>query len=196
MYLISTTKNTHGLLTFDHDRAPGSDLFFEGTDLAGIRFELVYHLKRRTDAKRFSKFHLIHSNGPELVSKAFREILEKIAPDDVEFFEPRIMYGCETIEGFSAINVKARVRCVDLETSEYRQTNFDPVSPVYSFSYIRLLEQSPATTALARCEEQPAYMVAGEHLKSACLDAGLQGLMFCRAIDMTYGDRSDCQRCG
>ncbi len=47
MYLITTVKNTHGLLKFDHDNSPGSDIFFEGTDLSKISFNLSYEVKKK-----------------------------------------------------------------------------------------------------------------------------------------------------
>jgi hypothetical protein len=194
MYLLTTVKNTHGLLTFDHDYAPGSDLFLDGTDLSGIRFDLRYELARKANPKRICAAHLIHSNGPELVSDKLRSIIEEIAPDSVNFFEPRITCGSEIIKGFSAINVKEKLPCIDLQASEYRQTNFDPAQPTYSFSYLKLLDKLSVEAEIGRCAEQPAYIVVGDMLKAACLREGIGGLMFCRAIDMTYGDRSDCEK--
>lgn len=192
MYLISTTKNTNGLLSFDHDRGTGSELFLE-TDLSGISFDLRYELKKESNIKKIKSLHLIHSNGPDLVSNRFRLVIEEVAPNQVNFFPVHIACGNEIIEGFSAINMKSSIQCIDLQASEYRKTNFDPINPAYSFLYIKLLDQKTSDFDIGRCEEQPTYIAASDKLKNACLNYNINGLMFCRAIDNTYANRTECQ---
>lgn len=194
MYLLTTVKNTNGLLSFDHDRAQGYDLFYEGTDLCAVQFDLRYEVKRKAGVKQLRTFHLIQSDGPELISNHLRAVIEKFAPNDVNFFEAQIFCGGEQIEGFSAINVKSKIPCMDLEASEYRITNFDPVAPTYFFSYLKLDKNTASEAEVYRCAEHPGYIVFGETLKAACMEEGIKGLMFCRAIDMTYENRSDCAK--
>lgn len=194
MYLLTTTENTYNHISFDHDNAPGYDLFFEGTDLSGIQFDLRYELKKKSSVKKLLNLHLIQSTGPELVSNRLRSIIEEVAPQGIDFFEPRINCGDEIIKGFSAINVHAKLPCIDLQVSEYRQTNFDPTNPTYLFSYMKLLEDSQQNADVFRCFEQHRYLVISERVKNKLEENSLKGLIFCRAIDMTYGNRSECEK--
>jgi hypothetical protein len=194
MFLLTTVKNTYNLLSFDHDNAPGYDLFFEGTDLSGIDFDLRYELKKKSSMKQLAKTHLIQSTGPELISNQLRSIIEETAPGTVDFFEPRITCGAEEVKGFSAINVRSKLQCMDLTKSEYRQTNFDSSNPSYLFSYMKLLDDQQYNAEIFRCAEQHRYLVISENIKIACKNNSISGLMFCRAIDLTYEDRTECEK--
>ena len=142
MYLITTTTNTHGLLKFDHDHSPGSDLFREGTVLATISFDLCYEVKKKKDIDKIKRLHLIHTTGPELISDAFRSVIESAAPGVAEFFNVRILCDGKLVPGFSAINLPIKLACIDIQQREYRQTNFDPSAPTFSFSYMKLMDIS------------------------------------------------------
>src|SRR5258708_21742697 len=81
-----------------------------------------------------------------------------------------------------------------MEKSEYRQTNFDPNDPKYMFFYTVFLEQTDPEAQVARCTEQSTLLIVGEKIKNACSENKLAGLVFYRAHDMTYNNRTVCEK--
>lgn len=194
IYIISNEKNSYELLTYDHDSSPDYSLFFEGTKLDGLGAPLNYQVNKKSDIQKLKQFHLIRSTGPDLVSDSLRKVIEQIAPSEVEFLDVCIRYKDEPINGFSCINPLEKIPCVDMEQSEYKQTNFDPANPDFSFYYTLLLPEFPSSMQIARCAEQPTLIVGGEKVKAACIAANLKGLTFCRAVDLTPHNRTACER--
>ncbi|WP_143331043.1 imm11 family protein [Burkholderia aenigmatica] len=192
-YLFSPTKATHGILSYDHKNSVDYSLFIEGMSLKGISSPLIFHVKKESDLKRLLKSNLIRSTGPDLVSQRLREVLEELAPLDVEFIDVSIDYVGQSIEGFSCINPIWKISCVDLDASEYELANFDPNNPEYTFQYMVLRDKIEPPVQIARCAEQPRKLVVGDMIKDACVAKKITGLDFCRAEDMTYKDRTICE---
>lgn len=193
IYLASPSINTYGMVEYDHELSAPYDLFFEGTSLAGMALDLRYTVKKKGDIGKLAKAHLVESTGPDLVSDALRALIERVAPGQAEFFDAHIAFKDRAIPGFSVMNPVAKVSCVDLEKSEYQQTNFDPHNPTYMFLYTVLFDAIGNDRDIVRCQEAPRGIVVSEALKTACFDAKLAGLLFYRAVDMTYANRSICE---
>lgn len=189
MYSLSERKNSYGIVKFDHDCFDYS-LFDEPASLKGrINKPLIYTIAKQTNVKKISGFHLIESTGPELVSNALRQVIEHIAPREVEFFDVDISFEGERIEGFNCIHPLRVIEAMDMDKSEYEVCAFDPNNPDYTFSYLVLKDEIEWEPSFARCQEFPPWLLVNEEIKKACFAAKLKGLVFSRAIDMTHGDR-------
>jgi hypothetical protein len=186
--------NTFDMVEYDHKLSAPYDLFFEGTSLAGMALDLRYTVKKKSDVDKLAKAHLVYSTGPDLVSDALRAVIERVAPAQAEFFDIRMSFKDSDIRGFSAMNLLHKEPCVDLEKSEYRVTNFDPHNPEYRFLYTVFRDSFESDLDIVRCQEKPSSIVVSDALKTACFDEKLHGLEFYRAVDMTHGDRSICER--
>ena len=186
--------NTFDMVEYDHKLSAPYDLFFEGTSLAGMALDLRYTLKKKSDVDKIAKAHLVYSTGPDLVSDALRAVIERVAPAQAEFFDIRMSFKDSEIRGFSAMNLVHKESCVDLEKSEYRVTNFDPHNPEYRFLYTVFRDSFESDLDIVRCQEKPSSIVVSDALKTACFDEKLHGLEFYRAVDMTHGDRSICEK--
>ena len=182
------------MVEYDHEHSAPYDLFFEGMSLAGIALDLRYTVKRKGDADKLAKAHLVNSTGPDLVSDALRAVIERVAPAQAQFFDVCLSFGDSEILGFSAMNLTHMVSCIDMEKSEYRVTNFDPHNPTYMFLYTVLSDSFESDLDIVRCEEERRAIVVNDALKTACVDAKLRGLLFCRAVDMTYGNHTICEK--
>ncbi|MBF5012707.1 imm11 family protein [Burkholderia pseudomultivorans] len=193
IYFVAPTKATHGILSYDHAKSVDYSLFLEGVSLRSITAPMVFNVKKDSDLKKLSKLHFIRSTGPDLVSRHLREVIESVAPSEVEFFDASIEFGDQKIGGFSCLNALWKLPCIDMEASEYELANFDPNSPEYTFQYLVLRDRTDPPVQVARCEEQPRKLVVGDAIKAACISNGLTGLDFCRAEDLTYKDRTICE---
>ena len=194
IYLVSTSMNTFGMVEYDHQTSAPYDIFFEGTSLAGMALDLRYTVKKKSDVDKIAKTHLVQTTGPDLVSDALRAVIERVAPAQAEFFDIRMSFKDSEIPGFSAMNLTHKVGCVDLEKSEYDVTNFDPNNPAYMFFYTALRDSFESDLDIVRCQEKSTSIVVNDKLKAACFDAKLHGLEFYRAVDMTHGDRTICEK--
>ena len=92
------------------------------------------------------------------------------------------------------MNLVHKVSCVDLEKSEYRVTNFDPHDPEYRFLYTVFRDAFESDLDIVRCQEKSTSIVVSDTLKAAFFDAKLHGLEFYRAMDMTHGNRTICEK--
>lgn len=192
IYFMSNSKNTSSLLTYEHDKSEDYRQFFAGNALYGSN-GLHFAVSKESAIKQLHKHHIVTSTGPILYSNQLRDVLLRIAPTEVEFFDAEIHFRDQRIEGFSVINPLFRLRCVDLEKSECQQTNFDTNNPKYSFDYEVLLDEMPEGAHLAICHEHHRQVVVSQVIKEACRAARLKGLQFCRSLDMTPADRSECE---
>ena len=111
---------------------------------------------------------------------------------DIQFFDVDLFCGKEKVEGFYAMNLPHRMKCVDLENSEFRLMNFDRNNPEYMFYYMKLRENifNDDNADIVRCEEMHRSIVVNEKIKKALFEAGLKGLQFSNSIDITPKERT------
>lgn len=89
-YIISSITNTFNLLEYCHNTSVDYTLFREGISLKGNCFQINYKAKNKASLNKIKKNHILFTTGIELVSSELREVLEKIAPTEVEFFDANI----------------------------------------------------------------------------------------------------------
>ncbi|EPC7690630.1 imm11 family protein [Providencia stuartii] len=192
-YIISSITNTFNLLEYCHNTSVDYTLFREGISLKGNCFQINYKAKNKASLNKIKKNHILFTTGIELVSSELREVLEKIAPTEVEFFDANIFFGNYVLHSYSAINVLTKINCFDMEKSEFTLTNFAPHNPQYAFLYTVLLDEIPYSFDIVRSEETPNTIVVSDKLKIAIINAGLKNIEFCKSIDLTPKNRSSCE---
>lgn len=191
IYLVSQKISTFGMLEYSSGKVLGRDDFWQGISHKAFEGTLHYRLKKRSDAAKLARWHIIESAaGPLLVSSKFRAAIEREAPGDAEFLRTEIRCDDAISTDFYAMNLLNQVACVNMEKSEFGQINFDPSDPRYTFSYIVMNVDWDSSAIIASCTEQRNRFAVRESLKDACFRDDLQGLIFYQALDMTYGDRS------
>lgn len=193
LHALLPKDNTFNMLSYSHETSSDHSLFNEGISLKNIDLKLEYKASSAASLKKIKKQNLLLSSGPELVSQQLREILENLAPTEVEFFDAKVSFGDITLHEYSAINILQKRPCCNMDKSEYEITNFDPNSPIYMFFYTVLKDTLPKNINIARCTEQPTLIIINNKLKEHCIDKKLKNISFCKEIDITYKDRSICE---
>jgi len=117
-YVISIDKNTYNMVDYLHGASTDYTLFNEGISLQGLNLNLIYQVKNKSSFNKLKKLHMISTTGPELVSRELRSVLECIAPTDVEFFDAKVIYEDEQLDGFSAINPIIKENCCNMDISD------------------------------------------------------------------------------
>ncbi len=191
-YIISTTKNTNNLVTYNNEISIDYKEFLQGKTFLETELPLFYTVQKKADLNKVKKALILESSGPELISKRLKEILE-VNTKNVQFFEVELYCEEEKIEGFYAINLPYKINCVNLEDSEYRLTNFDPNNPNYMFYYMKLKEDifsNDSNYDIVRCKEMHRTIIISEKMKQILYEANLKGLQFSDSIDITPQERT------
>ena len=194
-YILTTTANTNGWVVYENDISIDYKEFFKGELLPSEELPLFYNIPKKSNLKKIKSAVLLESAGPELVCKRLKDVLEWLT-GDIQFFDVDLFCGNEKVEGFYAINLPRRMKCVDLENSEFRLMNFDRNNPDYMFYYMKLRRNlfDNNKTDIVRCEEMHRSIVVSEKIKTALFAAGLKGLQFSDSIDMTPKERTIYER--
>lgn len=191
-YIISTTRNTYNWIAYNNDISIDYKEFLRGRLFSEKELPLYFTVQKKSDLNKVKKALILNSSGPELISKRLKEVLEANT-ENIQFFEVELYCGEEKIEGFYALNLPYKINCVDLETSEFQLTNFDPNNPEYMFYYMKLEEdifEDDSNYDLVRCKEMARYIIVSERMKNILFEANLKGLQFSDSIDITYQDRT------
>ncbi len=191
MYFLDTKCDLYGVVEYDYKRSLDYSLFSMGISLQGIDGNIFYNIKKRNFFESVKSQHFIKGLGPALVSKRFREVIELSAPGEVEFFKAILLLDSKEIEGFYVINSPAKINCCDMDKSEWKLTNFDPLEPEYMFYYRVVLDGALEGANFVRCAQSNTFVVS-EKIKDICINFGLTGIQFCTSIDLTHADRTIC----
>ncbi|CTU18718.1 imm11 family protein [Escherichia coli] len=177
---------------YDHKTSIDYTVFNEGVSITGIDINIKYTSNNKNDLKRLEKCNIIETTGPTLINNKIRHVFEKYASNAVEFFDVDINDDIDLSRKFCAINLLWVLPCCDMEKSEFTLSNFDLANPNYMFMYKVLKNDINREVDIFRCKEQHTEIVVSEGVKQACMDAGIKGLRFCTAIDLTPKNRSEC----
>lgn len=194
-YVLTTTANTNGWVVYENDISIDYKEFFKGELLPSEELPLFYNIPKRSNLKKIKSAVLLESAGPELVCKRLRDVLESLT-GDIQFFDVDLFCGDEKVEGFYAMNLPCRMKCVDLENSEFRLMNFDRNNPDYMFYYMKLRKNifNDNNAYVVRCEEMHRSIVVSENVKIALFETGLKGLQFSDSVDITPQERTIYER--
>lgn len=194
-YVLTTTANTNGWVVYENDISIDYKEFFKGELLPSEELTLFYKIPKRSNLKKIKSAVLLESAGPELVCKRLKDVLESLT-GDIQFFDVDLFCGDEKVEGFYAMNLPHRMKCVDLENSEFRLMNFDRNNPDYMFYYMKLRKNifNDNNAYVVRCEEMHRSIVVSENVKITLFETGLKGLQFSDSVDITPQERSIYER--
>ena len=191
IYLVSDKVSSFGWLNYSDNNVLDADDFYQGYRVGNSGAVVQFQLSAKCSVKKLNARHVIYSvAGPILVSGAFREIIERHASDGVEFLPVAIEADSPGISEFWALNPLRIEECVDMDRSEFRQTNFDMSNPCYSFDYMVMRDAWEYDAQIVICAEARNRWVVSQSIAEACVQANLKGLVFYSALDMTYGDRT------
>ena len=182
-------------MVYENDISIDYKEFFKGELLPSEELPLFYNIPKRSNLKKVKSAVLLESAGPELVCKRLKDVLESLT-GDIQFFDVDLFCGDEKVEGFYAMNLPRRMKCVDLENSEFRLMNFDRNNPDYMFYYMKLRKNifNNNNAYVVRCEEMHRSIVVSENVKIALFETGLKGLQFSDSVDITPQERSIYER--
>lgn len=154
-----------------------------------------YSIKVNDEYSELGKFRdrlsvYVHHSVPLLVvSEAAQQLLNEVAPDQVEFYPLTLNFGKEAVSDFKIVNVLHKIDCVNYEESEIDFEFYDDndvgEGPIYTIDSLVLDESiipRPLNIFLLGRNDD-SIIIIHERLKEMIKERGLSGFLFCKLED-------------
>lgn len=136
---------------------------------------IIFDLKiTMQEALRFDQ--IINDSSCLLVNQKIADILMKLAPEEVQFFDTEIRCKDGILTNYKLVNITQVVKGVDYEKSLYtKMVNIDAIS---GFMRLNLVKNCMNGYKIARLEESHGHILATEKIKQTFEAARVTGLRF------------------
>ena len=124
---------------------------------------------------------LPNSGSAPLVNERIKNILETIAPNDVQFFPAKLICSDGELNGYYFLNVTHTIHGIDHEQSIY--TKMKTYDGIGAIDYLTYKPNCMGTHDLARDEEYKVNLLVTEKIKSIFEQEGITGVWFVRPED-------------
>ncbi|CAM4483515.1 MAG: hypothetical protein LEGION0403_FIIPPAGN_02868 [Legionella sp.] len=144
---------------------------------------------RKLDLKEFSPMPVVHfkipqnralkfdclvnSAGIPLVNERIQDILEEIAPNEVQFFPAKVICSDGELAGYTFLNVTVEIEGIDHEKTVYDQSG-------YGFHYLTYKKGCLGEHPLTRDKEYHSNLLVSEKLKIIFDQAKITGVWLVR----------------
>lgn len=176
IYLWEVPETTLNKDIGEYDRTHSPDRFLlrTGRKLDLMEFSTIPVVHFEIPKKRVLKFDCLDNNTRiPLINEKIIDILEEESPKEVQFFPAKIICSDGELDGYSFLNVTAKVLGIDHEKSIY--TNIETIDPltkkrivldaISGFTYLTYKPGCMGKHLLARDEEYLGNLLISEKLK-------------------------------
>jgi len=119
---------------------------------------------------------LINNSGSPLVNQKIREILLRLAPEDVQFFPAKVICSDGALEGYFMVNIVPRLKGVDHLSSVYSTLDLpDGAKMMASIKRLVLKEEFMEGHHLVR-EGETFHIVVSQQIYDAFKSAKIKGV--------------------
>lgn len=144
---------------YDTDRSPDRFLLIESRMLSSEEFSAVPVVNFEIPKARALKFDcLVNNTRVPLINERVQEILEEIAPNEVQFFPARVICVDGELEGYSFLNVTVEIEGIDKEKTIWTKS-------MCGFHYLTYKKGCMGAHPLARDKEYHSNLLVSEKLK-------------------------------
>lgn len=182
LYLWTLPENCPNkfIAVYDRETSPNRFLFKRGIKLVGeeANKRITFHVKIRKN--EISKYDCIPNNANSpLIDQKIVDVLCKIAPDEIQFFDTDIQCKDGILTDYKLLNIIHNIKGIDHEKSIY--TTMAPLdSAILGFKYITYKSGCMGAHKLARDEEYSSHLLVTEEVKQAFEKAKITGVNFVR----------------
>lgn len=167
-----------------YDREVNPDYFeFSG----GQRYEctskaLQFHLKGRVSISSFSKYDFLSSDGPDVITEKFAQVLDQACRADVQLVPAKIFINGENRSGYYVVNILNIDKAFDMDKCIYGPLLRSMPEGPKNFERISLLSSSPKHEMFL-AEEDRARIIVSDNLAQLLSSAQLKGVAFFEELD-------------
>jgi hypothetical protein len=163
--------------TYQEDISPDRFLFYKGRSLSKDEISCVPTIIFETEKKLVEAYDtLLTTTGSPVISGQFADLLLKVASDDIQLFDVRILCADGELEGYKIINITRRIKGIDHERSVYYT---DEVGGVRYISHIKRLffkESCMGKYKIAREEESMGQVLVNQEIYDLVQNKQITGI--------------------
>ena len=127
---------------------------------------------------------LSHSAMVPLVSAACAELLQEIAPTDVQFIKTQVIGSDSATEEFSLVNVTSKVCGIDRERSVFKYV--PGTQQIMSFRKLSYVEGCLGIHGLARDSEYLSHLLVSNSVAERLINEGLSGIALIKPTEVAW----------
>lgn len=172
---------------YDKDTSPDDYWLTKGNHLN--EFSPIPSVHFIVPCKNILKFDCIpNSTLVPLVNDKIKNILENIAPNDVQFFPAKLICKDREIEGYYFLNITHLIKGIDQKNSIcLTMDNFDGTNFITGFHSLTYLKGCMNQHLLARDQDYPESLLVSEKIKQIFDKEKITGVRLVRPEDYYHG---------
>ncbi|MES2204907.1 MAG: DUF1629 domain-containing protein [Pseudomonadota bacterium] len=163
---------------YDYDQSVDRFIFHEGKYVAKNQIDKPIIFNMKLSIKETLAFdNVINNSSCLLVNQKIIDILIKLVPEEVQFFDAEIRCKDGVLSNYKLVNITQAVKGIDHDRSMYNWIG-DKADGIISLKRLVLKNDCMNGYKIARLEEFTGHTLATEDLKKAFEDARVTGLRF------------------
>ena len=162
---------------YNYDLSIDTPIFRKGRYIAKSELNkpIIFNIKLTTqDTVKFDQ--IINNSSCLLVNQKIIDILNKLIPEEVQFFDTEIRCKDGVLTNYKLVNITQKIEGANLEKSIY--TKMATIDEISGFKRLILKKECMNGHKLAILAEFPPHILASEELKQAFESARVTGLRF------------------
>lgn len=163
---------------YNHDLSFDRFVFRKGNFVPRVQINkpIIFDMKiTMQDALKFDQ--LINDSSCLLVNQKIIDILMKLVPEEVQFFDTEIRCKDGVLANYKLVNIAQTIEGIDHEKSIYNWIG-DEADGIISLKRLVLKRESMNGYKIARLQEARGHILANEEIKQAFEAARVTGLRF------------------
>ncbi len=166
------------IAVYNRDLSPDRFLFLDGIKLMPeqVNKKLIFELNV-TQTTITSKFDCIPNNSASpLVNQKIVDLLLKLAPEEVQFFDAEVRCKDGILDGYKLLNTTRTIVGIDHEKSIY--SLIESTDAILGFNYLTYKPGCMGSLKLARDKEYLSNLLVTEEIKQAFEKEKIKGIWF------------------
>lgn len=180
---------------YDHDHSPNYLLFSEGkklekNELRGFDDPAIFEhpvINFEVPKEKLISYDCIRNNASiPLVNERLKSFLEKLAPNDVQFFEAKLHCTDGDLEGYYFLNVTHEIKGIDFEKSDYEKIDMPRNTFRYDFNYMVYKPNCMDDYKFAREKDYHGNLIISKDMAHAIEKGHFKGIYLVRPEDFYH----------
>ena len=167
---------------YNRELSPNRFLFLEGIELTNEQVNAKPIFELKVKQAEITKYDCIPNiSGAPLVNQKVVDILQKLIPDEVQFFDAEVRCKDGTLSSYKLLNSTCKIIGIDHGNSIY--SLIESTDVILGFKYLTYKSGCMGNHKLARDEEYLSNLLVSNEIKQTFEKEKIKGVRFARAED-------------
>jgi|688.fasta_scaffold165566_2 hypothetical protein len=166
------------IAAYNRELSPDRFMFLDGIPLTTEQVNKKPIFEQEITQARTIKYDCIPNNcGSPLVNQKIVDLLLRLAPDDVQFFDAEVRCKDGILTGYKLLNATHTIVGIDHEKSIYTMMKESPTA-ILGFKYLTYKPGCMGNIKIARDREYLSNFLVAEEIKQAFEKEKITGIWF------------------